>query len=317
MWDPELLLKITLLVTALLPTAALLVWLERRLLGLWQERYGPNRVGPFGILQSLADLIKILFKHDWIPPFADKPLFVLAPLIGALAVMMSFAVVPLSPGWMISDSHIGLLFFLAMTSLAVYAVLLAGWSSNNKYALLGGMRAAAQTICYEVFMGIALLGVVILAGSFRLSDIVQAQQGLWFVIPQFIGFVIFIIAGIAESHRLPFDLPEAETELTGGFHTEYSGIKFALFFLGEYLGIMLISMMTTTLFLGGWLGPWLPPLVWFLLKTLVLICFFILLRAALPRPRYDQLLAFGWKWLLPLALLNLLATAAFKLSTGG
>ncbi|GGD60513.1 NADH-quinone oxidoreductase subunit NuoH [Lacimicrobium alkaliphilum] len=316
MWDMELLLKITLLVSTLLPTAALLVWLERRLLGFWQERCGPNRVGPFGILQSLADLIKILFKHDWIPPFADKPLFVLAPLIGALAVMMSFVVVPLSPGWMISDSHIGLLFFLAMTSLAVYGVLLAGWSSNNKYALLGGMRAAAQTICYEVFMGVSLLGVVILAGSFRLSDIVQAQQGLWFVIPQFVGFVIFIIAGIAESHRLPFDLPEAETELTGGFHTEYSGIKFALFFLGEYLGIMLISMMATTLFLGGWLGPWLPPLVWFLLKTLLLICFFILLRASLPRPRYDQLLAFGWKWLLPLALVNLLVTAAIKL-TGG
>ena len=304
------------LVLLLLPTAAMLVWLERRLLGFWQERYGPNRVGPFGVLQSLADLIKILFKHDWIPPFADKPVFVLAPLIGALAVLMSYAVVPMSPNVVISDSNIGLLFFLAMTSMAVYSVILAGWASNNKYAALGGMRAAAQTISYEVFMGVSLLGVVILSGSFRLIDIVMAQQQMWFVIPQFIGFVIFLIAGIAESHRLPFDLPEAETELTAGFHTEYSGIKFALFFLGEYLGVMLISMMMTTLFLGGWLGPWLPPLAWFLIKTFLLICFFVLLRASLPRPRFDQLLTFGWKWMLPLALLNLVVTGAIKVFGG-
>lgn len=312
----KLILLIVAMVLILLPTAAMLVWLERRLLGFWQERYGPNRVGPFGILQSLADLIKILFKHDWIPPFADKPVFVLAPLLGAMAVLMSFTVVPLAPGVVVSDSNIGLLFFLAMTSMAVYSVILAGWSSNNKYAALGGMRAAAQTISYEVYMGVSLLGVVILSGSFKLSDIVLAQQDLWYVIPQFVGFVIFMIAGIAESHRLPFDLPEAETELTAGFHTEYSGIKFALFFLGEYLGVMLISMMATTLFLGGWLGPWLPPIVWFLIKTFALICFFVLLRAALPRPRFDQLLEFGWKWLLPLALINLVLTAAVKLWGG-
>jgi len=309
----DLILMIVLMVAILVPTAAMLVWFERRLLGFFQQRYGPNRVGYFGILQSLADLIKILFKHDWIPPFADRPVFVLAPLIGAMAILMSFAVVPMAPGMVVSDSNIGLLFFLAMTSMAVYSVVLAGWASNNKYAVLGGMRAAAQTISYEVFMGVSLLGVVILSGSFRLSDIVLAQQDVWFVIPQFIGFVVFIIAGVAESHRLPFDLPEAETELTAGFHTEYSGIKFALFFLGEYLGMMLISMMITTLFLGGWLGPWLPPFVWFVLKTMSLICFFILLRAALPRPRFDQLLEFGWKWMLPLALLNLVATAVVKL----
>ena len=309
----ELVIMIGLMVAILVPTAAMLVWFERRLLGFFQQRYGPNRVGYFGLLQSLADLIKILFKHDWIPPFADRPVFVLAPLIGAMAILMSFAVVPMAPGLMVSDSNIGLLFFLAMTSMAVYSVVLAGWASNNKYAALGGMRAAAQTISYEVFMGVSLLGVVILSGSFRLSDIVLAQQDVWFVIPQFIGFVVFIIAGVAESHRLPFDLPEAETELTAGFHTEYSGIKFALFFLGEYLGMMLISMMITTLFLGGWLGPWLPPFVWFVLKTMSLICFFILLRAALPRPRFDQLLEFGWKWMLPLALLNLVATAVVKL----
>jgi NADH-quinone oxidoreductase subunit H len=314
--DIELIILITLMVAILVPTAAMLVWVERRLLGFWQERYGPNRVGPFGILQSLADLIKILFKHDWIPPFADRPVFVLAPLIGAMAILMSFAVIPMTPTLMVSDSNIGLLFFLAMTSMAVYAVVLAGWASNNKYAVLGGMRAAAQTISYEVFMGVSLLGVVILAGSFKLSDIVMAQQDLWYVVPQFLAFVIFMIAGIAESHRLPFDLPEAETELTAGFHTEYSGIKFALFFLGEYLSMMLISMMITTLFLGGWLGPWLPPFVWFILKTALLIAFFILLRASLPRPRFDQLLGFGWKWLLPLALLNLVLTAAVKLWGG-
>ena len=248
----DLMIMIVLMVAILVPIAAMLVWFERRLLGFFQQRYGPNRVGYFGILQSLADLIKILFKHDWIPPFADRPVFVLAPLIGAVAILMSFAVVPMAPGLVVSDSNIGLLFFLAMTSMVVYSVVLAGWASNNKYAVLGGMRAAAQTISYEVFMGVSLLGVVILSGSFRLSDIVLAQQDVWFVIPQFIGFVVFIIAGVAESHRLPFDLPEAETELTAGFHTEYSGIKFALFFLGEYLGMMLISMMITTLFLGGW-----------------------------------------------------------------
>jgi NADH-quinone oxidoreductase subunit H len=301
------------MVAILVPTAAMLVWFERRLLGFFQQRYGPNRVGYFGILQSLADLIKILFKHDWIPPFADRPVFVLAPLIGAMAILMSFAVIPMAPGLVVSDSNIGLLFFLAMTSMAVYSVVLAGWASNNKYAVLGGMRAAAQTISYEVFMGVSLLGVVILSGSFKLSDIVLAQEGMWYFIPQFLGFVIFIIAGVAESHRLPFDLPEAETELAAGFHTEYSGIKFALFFLGEYLGMMLISMMITTLFLGGWLGPWLPPFVWFVLKTMGLICFFILLRASLPRPRFDQLLEFGWKWMLPLALLNLVGTAVVQL----
>jgi len=307
------LLFIGLLLGVLIPTAAFLVWVERRMLGFWQDRYGPNRVGPFGVLQPLADLIKVLTKEDWIPPFANKLVFVLAPMIIAITVLMSFAVIPFAPGKAFVDLNIGLLFFLAMTSLSVYAVVLAGWASNNKYAMLGGMRAAAQTISYEVFMGLSLLGVVILADSFDLNVIIRAQQDLWFIVPQFVGFVIFVIAGIAESHRLPFDLPEAETELTAGFHTEYSGLKFALFFLGEYLGLTLISMMTTVLFLGGWHGPWLPPLVWFALKTGLLILFFILIRAALPRPRFDQLLAFGWKVMLPLALANLMITAAVML----
>ncbi|WP_199609087.1 NADH-quinone oxidoreductase subunit NuoH [Flocculibacter collagenilyticus] len=309
MIDLSLLLFIGVLLAILIPTAAMLVWVERRMLGIWQDRLGPNRVGPFGILQSVADLIKILTKHDWIPSFADKPVFVIAPLVIAVTVLMSFAVIPFSPSLVISDLNVGLLFFIAMTSLSVYAVILAGWASNNKYAMLGAMRAAAQTISYEVFLGISLMGVVLLAGSFNLSDIVEAQRDGWFVFSQFFGFIIFLIAGIAESHRLPFDLPEAETELTAGFHTEYSGIKFALFFLGEYLSLLLLSVITVVLFLGGWSGPFLPPLVWFILKTVFLILFIILIRAALPRPRFDQLMAFGWKVLLPIALLNLMITA--------
>ncbi len=300
---------------SLLSLAAVLIWLERRLLGIWQDRLGPNRVGPLGLGQVLADMIKIFTKEDWIPPFADKGIFVLAPTIVVIAMLMAFAVVPFAPDTAISDLNIGLLFFLAMSSLAAYSVMLGGYASNNKYALLGGLRAAAQTVSYEVFMGLSLMGIVILSGSFNMSDIVhaQAEQG-WFIIPQFVGFVVFLIAGIAESHRLPFDLPEAEHEIVAGFHTEYSGMKFGLFFIGEYLGVALISAVITTLFFGGWLGPeFLPPLFWFCLKTFVFICFFVLLRAAIPRPRYDQLMMFGWKVMLPLSLLNLIATAAVVL----
>lgn len=312
------LFEITIIIALLIPIAAMLVWVERRMIGIWQDRLGPNRVGPFGILQSLADLLKILGKEDWIPPFSDKVVFVLAPVIAAVSVLMSFAVVPFTPTIGVSDLNIGLLFFLAMTSLAVYGVVLAGWASNSKYALLGSMRAAAQTVSYEVFMGLSVMGVVLLTGSFNLREIVLAQQEGWLICTQFIGFFVFLIAGIAESHRLPFDLPEAETELTAGFHTEYSGIKFALFFLGEYLGVTLISAMSVTLFFGGWLMPeplasWLPPLVWFIVKVFFFVLFFILLRTSLPRPRFDQLLSFGWLVMLPLALLNLVMTAALRL----
>jgi len=312
------LLEMTIIIALLIPIAAMLVWVERRMIGIWQDRLGPNRVGPFGILQSLADLLKILGKEDWIPPFSDRIIFVVAPVIGAVCVLMSFAVIPFSPSIGVSDLNIGLLFFLAMASLAVYSVVLAGWASNSKYALLGGMRAAAQTVSYEVFMGLSVMGVVLLTGSFNLREIVIAQESGWLIQTQFLGFFIFLIAGIAESHRLPFDLPEAETELTAGFHTEYSGLKFALFFLGEYLSVTLISAMSVVLFFGGWLMPapldaWLPPLVWFILKILFFVFFFILLRTSLPRPRFDQLLIFGWKYMLPLALINLLATAALKL----
>ena len=294
--------------------AAILIWLERRLLALWQDRYGPNRVGPFGLLQSVADMVKIFFKEDWIPPFADKVVFVLAPAIIVVTVLLSFAVIPFAPQFVVANLNIGVLFFLGLSSLGVYSVVLAGWSSDSKYSLLGGMRASAQMLSYEVFMGLAMMGTVVMAGSFNLSDIVEAQRHVWFVIPQFLGFVLFFIAGIAETRRLPFDLPEAESELVAGFHAEYSGMKFGMFFVGEYMGVILISCMITLLYLGGWLGPWLPAGVWFAIKVFLLICFFILLRAALPRPRFDQLMSWGWKIMLPLALVNLLVTGALVLA---
>src|SRR5690242_11101589 len=231
------LIVIAVVLGVVLNLAAGLVWVERRLLALWQDRYGPNRVGPFGLLQPLADSVKLFTKEDWIPPFADKPVFVLAPAIIVATALLSFAVIPFAPGFVIADLNIGLLFFLAMSSLGVYSVALAGWASSSKYSLLGGLRASAQMLSYEVFMGLSLMGVVMLAGSFNLREIVESQRGLWFVVPQFIGFVVFFIAGIAETHRLPFDLPEAESELVAGFHSEYSGLKFGMFFVGEYLGV--------------------------------------------------------------------------------
>ncbi|TXK44131.1 NADH-quinone oxidoreductase subunit NuoH [Pontibacter qinzhouensis] len=302
---------------ALLNLAAGLIWIERRMLALWQDRYGPNRAGPFGILIVLADSLKLFFKQDWIPPFADKPVFVLAPAIVFITVLMSFVVIPFSPEVVVVDLNIGLLFFLAMSSMGAYSIILGGWASNNKYSLLGAMRGAAQMISYEVFMGLALMGVVLQAGSFNLGDIVEAQRGLWFFIPQIIGFFIFFIAGIAETHRLPFDIPEAESELVAGFHSEYSGMKFGMFFIGEYIGITLISCMVVTLYFGGWLGPdFLPPIVWFILKVFFFLMIFILLRASMPRPRYDQLMEYGWKILLPLTLLNLMVTAGIVLWMG-
>jgi len=294
--------------------AASLIWVERRLLSLWQDRYGPNRVGPFGLMQVVADMVKIFFKEDWIPPFADKPVFAIAPAIIVIATLIPFSVIPFTPGIWISDLNIGLLFFLATASLGVYGIVLGGWSSLSKYSLLGSLRATAQLLSYEVFMGLSLMGVVMMAGSFSLRAIVEAQRGMWFCVPQFLGLVIFFIAGLAETHRLPFDLPEAESELVDGYHTEYSGLKFGMFFVGEYLGITLTSLMTATLFFGGWLGPVLPPFVWLLVKTFVFVCLFILVRAALPRPRYDQLMSYAWKVLLPLSLLNLLATAGILLA---
>lgn len=294
--------------------AAMLIWVERRLLGLWQERLGPNRVGPFGLLQVVADMIKIFTKEDWVPPFADRFSFLLAPPIIMVVILLSFSVIPFAPGVGVIDSDIGVLFVLAMASLGAYSVMLGGLSSNNKYALLGSLRAAAQMVSYEVFMGISLLGVVALAGTFNLREIVLSQADGWYILPQCVGFLIFMIAGVAESHRLPFDIPEAEQEIVAGYHTEYSGMKFGMFFVGEYLGVVLVSSLIVVLFFGGWLGPaFLPPIVWFLLKASVFVAFFVLLRAAIPRPRYDQLMNYGWLFLLPLSLLNLLLTGAFVL----
>ncbi|MFZ4462740.1 MAG: NADH-quinone oxidoreductase subunit NuoH [Bacteroidales bacterium] len=299
----------------LLTIAAGNIYIERRLLSLWQDRLGPNRVGPFGLLQVVADVVKIFTKEDWIPRFADRAIFVLAPAIILVTILITFAVIPFSPTIVVSDMNIGLLFFLGLSSLGAYSLVLGGWASNNKYSLLGAMRGAAQMLSYEVFMGLSLMGVVMMTGSFSMVDIVNAQEDVWFIVPQFVGFVIFVIAGLAESHRIPFDIPESESELIAGFHSEYSGMKFGMFFVGEYLGITLISALVTTLFLGGWQGPeFLPPLAWFTIKVFGFIAFIILLRASLPRPRYDQLLSFGWKVLLPLSLINILVTGAILLS---
>jgi NADH-quinone oxidoreductase subunit H len=310
-------LTIAVILGSCLTLAGMLIWVERRLLGVWQERYGPNRLGPGGCLQSLADMIKIFTKEDWIPPFADKAVFVITPAIVVITALMSFVVIPIAPNFVVADLNVGVLFFLAMSSLAAYSVIIGGWASNNKFAFLGSLRAIAQLLSYEVFMGISLMGAVILAGSFNLSDIVNAQQHQWFVIPQFLGFLGFFMAGLAEAHRTPFDMPEAEAELVAGYHSEYSGMKFGMFFVGEYLSILLLSAMTVILFFGGWHGPWLPPVVWFGLKMFGFIALIILIRAAWPRYRFDQLLSFGWKVVMPLALINLLVTGGVVLWRAG
>jgi NADH-quinone oxidoreductase subunit H len=314
--------KALVLLFALVIVAAMLIWAERRLLALWQDRYGPNRVGPFGLLQVMADMIKIFFKEDWVPSFVDRPVFLLAPLVAMSTALLVFVVIPVAPGWGVApDLTMGVLFFLALAGLQVYGAILGGLSSNSKYALLGGLRSAAQMLSYEVFMGIALMGVVIQAGSFRLDRIVEAQRHLWFIVPQCCGFFAFSLAAVASVHRFPFDLPEAEQELVAGYHTEYSGMKFGMFFVAEYVGIVVVSSLLTTLFLGGWHGPLADRLpwvgfIWFALKTSFFIMMFILLRGALPRPRYDQIMAVGWKFCLPLSLVNLLTTAAFVLTSG-
>ena len=308
-------LTIGLVLGVVIIVGAMLIWVDRRLLSFWQERLGPNRVGWFGLLQVVADMIKIFTKEDWVPRFADRLSFVLAPAIIMTVVLLSFAVIPFAPNIGVVNSNVGVLFVLAMASLGAYSVMLGGLSSDNKYALLGSLRAAAQMVSYEVFMGISLLGVVALSGSFNLREIVEDQADTWYVVPQFIGFVIFLIAGIAESHRLPFDIPEAEQEICSGYHTEYSGMKFGMFFVAEYIGLVLVSSLITVLFFGGWLGPsFLPPIFWFVLKASLFIAFFILLRAAIPRPRYDQLMNYGWLFLLPVSLINLLVTGFIILS---
>ena len=312
--------KALVIMLAVVVCGALLSFVERRLLGWWQDRYGPNRVGPFGMFQIAADMLKMFFKEDWNPPFSDRLIFTLAPVVAMSSLLLAFVIVPVTPTWGVADLNIGLLFFFAMAGLTVYAVLFAGWASNNKFALLGALRASAQTVSYEVFLGLSLMGIVAQVGSFNMRDIVEyQQQNLWFIIPQFLGFCTFFVAGVAVTHRHPFDQPEAEQELADGYHVEYAGMKWGMFFVGEYIGIVTISALLTTLFFGGWHGPFLDTLPWlsffyFAIKTGFFIMLFVLLRASLPRPRYDQVMAFGWKFCLPLTLINLLVTGALVLA---
>ena len=312
-------IKILVVFVVFLLMIAYLTWLERKLLGHFQVRLGPMRVGPHGLLQPIADGIKLLFKEDIVPANVHKFIYNLAPLLVFIPALIIMAVIPFgdqitifgqSIDLVISDFNMGILYIFAVTSLGVYGLVLAGWSSNNKYSLLGGLRSSAQMISYEVSLALSLIGVLMIAGSLSLVDIVKAQDSFfnWFIFRQPLGFILYLICAIAETNRTPFDLPEAENELVAGFHTEYSSMKFAMFFLGEYGSMINVGAVATTLFLGGWQGPFLPPVLWFLIKLCAFLFFFIWLRATLPRFRYDQLMNFGWKVLLPLALLNILIT---------
>lgn len=301
----------------ILTMAAYLVLAERRILAWIQDRKGPNRVGPFGMLQPLADLIKLLTKEDFIPSAADRWLFLLAPAMAAIPAILTFAVIPFGAPitiagrqvpLLIADLNVGVLFFLALSSIAVYGMAIGGWASNSKYSLLGGIRGLAQLISYELSMGLSLVPVIMLAHSFSLTAIVDAQSTVPFIVYQPVAFIIFLISITAECKRIPFDIPEAEGELVAGFHTEYSGMRFGLFFVGEYINIIVLGGLATTFFLGGWHGPFLPPVVWFTIKSLAVAFFYIWMRGTLPRLRYDQLMHLGWKVLTPLALVNILAT---------
>ncbi len=310
-------IKIGVVVGVLLLIIAYLIWVERKVIAHMQVRLGPMRVGWHGLLQPIADGLKLIFKEDIIPTHASKVVFVLAPVIATVPALMAIAVIPFgdtisifgkSIDMVITDVNIGILFILAVTSVGVYGVILGGWSSNNKYSLLGALRSSAQMISYELSLGLSLIGVIMISQSLSLVDIVDSQAKYWFVILQPLGFLIYAVSAIAETNRCPFDLPEAETELVAGFHTEYSSMKFALFFMAEYANIITVSAVAVTFFFGGWRGPYLPPVVWFLIKMALCIFFFIWLRSTYPRFRYDQLMKFGWKILLPVALLNILIT---------
>ena len=328
-------IKSAIVLFVLLTAVAYTVWLERKVVGHMQNRWGPKRVGPFGLLQPAADGIKFLFKEDLTPPHVYKPLYIGAPLIAVIFALTSIAVIPFGnpvtifgysiPLQITTDVKTGLLLILGVTSMGVYGVALAGWSSNNKYSLLGGLRASAQMVSYEISLGLSLVGVLIMTGSFSLQDIVRAQRGLfWGFIPrwniftgQIVGFFCYLMAAYAETNRIPFDLPEAETELVAGYHTEYSSMKFAMFFMAEYANMITVACLATLLFLGGWNGPLfgpnilraILPVFWFAVKVFLFLFLYIWVRGTLPRFRYDQLMAFGWKFLLPLAMANLIATA--------
>lgn len=312
-----MLAKILIVLLAVPVIVGLCTLAERKILGRIQLRYGPNRAGPFGLLQWLADAVKLITKEYLIPDKADKALFVIAPVLCFVPAVTVFALIPFGKGLHITDVNVGLLMLIAISSLGIYGIIFGGWASNSKYSLLGALRSAAQMISYELSMGLALVGVVMMAGTMSLVEIVEAQQGLWFFIAQPIGFVVFFISGIAETNRLPFDMPEAEGDLGAGYHTEYSAMGFGLFQLGEYTAILTMAALTTTLFFGGWGGPASSALggalslVYFIIKTGLVVFFFMWMRGTLPRVRYDQLMAFGWKVLLPLSLVNILWVAGY------
>ena len=320
-----ILAKVVVVLIVLMTTVAYAVWLERKVVARIQSRWGPYLVGPYGLLQPLADGLKIFFKEDFVPSEVDRVVFWLAPFLAFSLALLSIAVIPFGESitiagevirFQITDLNVGLLFILAVTSLGVYGVALAGWGSNSKYPLLGGLRSSAQMISYELSLGLGLMGVVMLTGSLSLREIVEGQQSLWNIFKQPVGFLIYFTAAVAETNRVPFDLPEGESELVGGFHTEYSSLKFAMFFMAEYANIVTVSCLATLMFFGGWLGPVfgppvlraLLPVFWFCLKVFCFLFVYIWIRGTLPRFRYDQLMAFGWKFLLPVGLLNVLAT---------
>ncbi|MCI0595199.1 MAG: NADH-quinone oxidoreductase subunit NuoH [candidate division Zixibacteria bacterium] len=313
-------IKVAVVLWAILTACAYIVWLERKLVARMQVRLGPTRVGPFGLLQPLADAIKLFTKEEIVVEQAEKWLYIAAPLIAFIPAFITFAVIPFGDTvtlfgreieLLISDFNVGLLYILGVTSLGVYGVVLAGWSSNSKYSLLGALRSAAQMISYEISLGLSVIGVLLLTGSLSLVDIVKAQGSFseWYIWKQPVGFLLYLISAFAETNRTPFDLPEAETELVAGYFTEYSSMKFAMFTIAEYANMVTVSALATTLFLGGWQGPFLPPVVWFLLKVMFFIFLYIWVRATLPRFRYDQLMRFGWLVLLPVGLVNVLVTA--------
>ena len=322
-----ILIKIVIVLGIALLHVAYATYFERKVIGHMQVRLGPMRVGPHGLLQPIADGVKLFFKEDILPAKADKAVFYLAPVIFMAASMINLSVIPYSASFVIANINVGLLFIFAMAGMGVYGIFIAGWASNSKYAFIGGLRSSAQVISYEIAMGLSLAGVMIMAGSVNLSDIVKAQANSVFgifAIPQIIGFVVFTIAAVAETNRTPFDLPEAESELVAGYFTEYSGFRFALFFLGEYIAMLIMSSIAAVCYLGGWTIPWyilkvlpflsyVPGIFWFLAKVYAFIFFYYWIRATVPRYRYDQLMAIGWKILIPVALANLLLTGLAKL----
>ena len=318
-----LIVKLSIVLIILVTVAAYLVWVERKLLGRMQARYGPNRAGRYGLLQPLADLVKLVTKEDTAPKEANKGIFLLAPGVVGLMALLIFAVVPFGRDvtlWgkpiplVITDLNVGLLFILALSSISVYGIALGGWASNSKYSLLGGIRGAAQMISYELPLGLSLVPVVMLARSFSLVEIINAQSRHPFILVQPVSFILFFIAALAEIKRIPFDLPEAENELGAGYHTEYSGMRFGLFFLGEYITMIILGALVAVFFLGGWHGPLLPPFIWFLLKVGIMVFALIWFRATFPRIRYDQLMNIGWKVLIPIALINIMITGAVVLA---